>query len=179
VGDTSADVPGLTNGTEYVCRAFAANVSGESDPSPVSDAFRPCSSILECNPILQPILLGLGGLLGLAILGALFLLYRGRARDYVVVVVDVVHTANLGHGNSFGVNLRPTGIDRVRRGKADVQLRYLGHERFHVVDRGGERKQEVTAGRPIRVVDGRGVTHEMVLWAFSTPSAAAAQAGRR
>jgi hypothetical protein len=179
VGEPSAEVTGLTNGTEYVCRAFATNTSGTSDASPVSDAFRPCSSMLECNPILQPILLGLGGVLALALLGGVFFVYRGRARDYVVAVVDVVHTANLGHGNSFSVNLRPTGIERVRRGKADVQLRYLGHERFHVVDRNGERKQEVTAGRPIRVVDGRGAAHDLVLWAFSTPSAAAAQAGRR
>jgi hypothetical protein len=179
VGVTTVDVTGLTNGVEYVCRAFAENPSGVSDASPTSDPFRPCSSVLECNPILQPILIGLGGLLALGILVGVFLLYRGRARDYVVAVVDVVHTANLGHGNAFGVNLRPTGIERVRRGKADIQLRYLGHERFHVVDRNGERKQEVTSGRPIRVVDSRGVPHELVLWAFSTPSAAAAQVNRR
>jgi hypothetical protein len=179
VGDATADVTGLTNGIEYVCRAFATNASGESDASPMSDAFRPCSSMLECNPILQPILMVLGAVLGLALVIGVILLYRGRRRDYVVAVVDVVHTANLGHGSVFNVNLKSAGIERIRRGKADVQLRYLGHERFHVVDKNGERKQEVTAGRPIRVVDSRGVPHELILWAFSTPSAAAAQASRR
>jgi len=64
------------------------------------------------------------------------------------------------------------------RGRSDVRIQYLGKERFRVFDR-GDRKQEATAGVPLRVVDGRGTSHELVLWAFATPSAAAAEASRR
>ena len=106
----------------------------------------------------------------------MLLLFRGRVRGYVVAVADVVHTANLGHRNSFAIDLKSNGITRVKRGSADIRIRYLGGEQFEVED--VRRKQEVTAGSPTRVVDGRGNTHELVLWAFATPSAAA-EASRR
>ena len=98
--ETTAEIGGLTNGVEYVCRSFASNASGTSDASPTSDAIRPCGSLLECNPTLQWILIGVGGALGLGILIAVLLLFRGRVRGYVVAVADVVHTANLGHGTA-------------------------------------------------------------------------------
>jgi hypothetical protein len=176
--DTSAEVTGLANGTEYVCRAFATNASGVSDASAVSDALRPCGSAIECTPIIMPVLIAAGAVLGLVLLILLFALYRGRPRDYVVAVVDVVHTRNLGHGSAFAIAVKPEGIDKVRGGRSDVRIQYLGKERFRVFDR-GDRKQEATAGIPLRVVDGRGTSHELVLWAFATPSAAAAEASRR
>jgi len=181
---SSASITGLTNGLEYVCRAFAANVSGVSEPSPVSAVIRPCGSAIECNPTLTPILAVVGTVLGIGLLAALVAVYRGRARDYVVVVVDVVHTRNLGHGRRFDVSLirgqdgRVTDVDRTRRGPPDFRIRYLGHDRFAVLDGTGH-GQEVTSGRPVIVLDARGTRHEVVFWAFATPSAAAAQAGRR
>ena len=69
-GITTAEIGNLTNGVEYVCRAFAANAAGLSDPSEASDAVRPCGSLLECNPVAPPIL----GLLG-------FLVARRAPRD--------------------------------------------------------------------------------------------------
>ena len=180
----SASITGLTNGLEYVCRAFAANTSGVSEPSPASAVIRPCGSALECNPMLTPILAVVGTALGIGLLGALVAVYRGRVRDYVVVVVDVIHTRNLGHGRRFDVSLvrgedgRVTDVDRTRRGPPDFRVRYLGHERFAVVDGTGH-GQEVTSGRPVIMHDARGSRHEVVFWAFATPSAAAAQASRR
>ena len=126
----------------------------------------------------MPILIAVGAVLGLLLLVMVFVVYRGRPRDYVVAVVDVVHTRNLGHGSSFSIAVKPEGIDKVRGGRSDVRIQYLGKERFRVFDR-GDRKQEATAGVPLRVVDGRGTSHELVLWAFATPSAAAAEASRR
>ena len=164
--------------TQYVCRAFATNASGVSDASAVSDALRPCGSAIECTPIYHADLIAAGAVLGLVLLILLFALYRGRPRDYVVAVVDVVHTRNLGHGSAFAIAVKPDGIDKVRGGRSDVRIQYLGRERFRVFDR-GDRKQEATAGIPLRVVDGRGTSHELVLWAFATPSAAAAEASRR
>ena len=180
----TAEVDDLANGVTYVCRAFARNDSGISDPSPNSDAIRPCGSLLECQPILQTGLLIAGIVLGIGVLGAIFLLYRGRPQDYVVAVVDVIHTANLGHGSSFGIGLtrtpatgQTTGITRASGAKVDIQVRYRGKERFQVTDRNG-RVQEATAGQSLVVVDPRGNSHSLVLWAFATPSAAAAEAGR-
>src|SRR3954452_7671878 len=172
--DTSVDVTGLANGTQYVCRAFATNASGESDASAVSDALRPCGSAIECTPVVMPILIAVGAVLGLILLGLVFGLYRSRPKDYVVAVVDVVHTRNLGHGSSFAIAVKPEGLDKVRGGRADIRIQYLGKERCRVFDRGA-RKQEGTARIPLRVVDGRGTSHELVLWAFATPSAAGAE----
>src|SRR5439155_20194545 len=45
---TTTQISDLTNGVEYQCRAFAANAVGVSDPSELSDAVRPCSSLVEC-----------------------------------------------------------------------------------------------------------------------------------
>ena len=58
---TTAQIGGLTNGVVYVCRAFAANDIGLSEASPLSDAVRPCSSILECNGLSTPVVAGVGG----------------------------------------------------------------------------------------------------------------------
>ena len=65
--DTTAQITHLTNGVQYVCRAYAANAVGLSEPSALSDAAMPCGSVVDCDPLLrslvQPILILLGVLL--------------------------------------------------------------------------------------------------------------------
>ena len=175
-GITTAEIRNLTNGVEYVCRAFAANAAGLSDPSEVSDAVRPCGSLLECNPVIPPIL-GLLGFLSLAgILAALLALYRERTRGYVVAVVDVVHTANLGYGSRLGIGFvraRPrgpvTGIVADRSRSAEVRVRYRGGDRFEVTDRVD--RYVAMSGQPVITIDSLGVRHEVVLRGFRTATA--------
>ncbi|HSL34454.1 MAG TPA: fibronectin type III domain-containing protein, partial [Candidatus Limnocylindrales bacterium] len=173
---TTARIDSLTNGTAYVCRAFGVNAAGLSDPSPMSDAVKPCGSVLECNSLLVPIL----GVLGVVLVGGLLLMlvafYRDRGRGYVVAVVDVVHTANLGHGSSLGIGFvrapggrQVTGIVADRGPKADIRIRALRGGRFAVTDRTG--RKVIESGEPIVVVDSAGVRHELVLRAFATRAA--------
>jgi hypothetical protein len=170
--DTTAQVGSLTNGVDYLCRAFAENVIGRSDASPLSDAVRPCGSLLECNPAFLPVLAIVGLLLAGGILAALFALFRGRTRGYVVAVVDVVHTANIGHGSSLGISFvrapdrRVTGIVADRGSRADVRIRHLRGGRFRVTDRTG--RHITQDGQPIIVADSLGVRHSLVLQAFAT-----------
>src|SRR5919198_540548 len=174
---TTAQVGGLTNGIDYVCHAFAINASGTSAASPNSDIARPCGSPFECNPII-PIALGaLGVVLGGGILVALVVLYRGRTRGYVVAVVDVVHTANLGSGSSLGVRFMRrsprgalTGIAPDRSDKADLKIRFK-NDRFTVTDSVG--KHVAASGERFIVVDSIGQRHDVVLTSFSTRTAAA------
>lgn len=181
--DPTAEIRELKNGSSYVCRAFAENATGTSAASPLSDAFRPCGSPLECNPILVPALGGLVGLLVLGILVALLLLYRGRTTGYVVAVVDVVHTANIGHGSTLGISfVRPTG-DRTITGvvadrgpAAEIRIRQLRGGRFIVRDRNG--RHETKDGEPLAIVDTLGVRHSLLLRAFAT-NAASQVASRR
>src|SRR3990170_2621580 len=175
-GITTAEIRNLTNGVEYVCRAFAANAAGLSDPSEASDAVRPCGSLLECNPVIPPIL-GLLGFLSLGgILAALFALYRDRTRGYVVAVVDVVHTANLGYGSRLGIGFvraRPrgpvTGIVADRSRSAEVRIRYRGGDRFEVTDKVD--RYVAMSGQPVITIDSLGVRHEVVLRGFRTATA--------
>jgi len=173
---TTAQIGGLTNGLEYVCRAFVANTVGRSEASPLSDAIKPCGSILECNPVVLPILAVIGFLLVGGLLVALIALYRDRARGYVIAVVDVVHTANLGHGSKLGIGfVRPDGTRRVssivadRGPDAEIRIRPLRGGRFTVIDRTGRRV--TSSGEPIVAVDSMGVRHELVLRAFATKAA--------
>src|SRR6478672_4916412 len=78
--------------------------------------------VVRCRYAL-PILVLLGVLLAGGRLAAFAAVYRGRPRGYVVVVVDVVHSANLGHGSRLGfdfvrdpVTRTITGIDPARGG---------------------------------------------------------------
>jgi hypothetical protein len=178
-GDTSGRIGNLTNGAEYICRAFAANAIGLSDPSPISDAARPCGSGLDCNPMLTPIL----GILGVVLMGGLLALivalYRDRARGYVVAVVDTVHTVNLGHGSNLGIAFvrasggrRVTGIAGARGPNAEIRIRLLRGGRFRVTDRAG--KHVTSSGEPIITIDSVGIRHELVLRAFATKSASPA-----
>ncbi|MGZ8690913.1 MAG: fibronectin type III domain-containing protein [Aeromicrobium sp.] len=182
-GTTTAEIGNLTNGVEYVCRAYAANAAGLSDPSEVSDAVRPCGSLLECNPGATPIvgILGFVGVGGLLV--ALFTLYRSRTRGYVVAVVDVVHTANLGHGSRLGIGFvraRPggpiTGIVADGSRDAELRIRHRRGDRFEVTDRRG--RHIAISGERIVAIDSRGVQHAVVLRRFSGSTASDASGGK-
>jgi hypothetical protein len=174
--DPTAQIHDLTNGTDYVCRAFAANAIGTSDASPISDPVRPCGSSFECNPILVPIV----GLLGIALMIGLILaflaLMRIRRRGYVLAVVDVVFTANLGYGSHVGMSfVRDTEtkvVTEVVAGKgktAEIRIHRIGGGRFELRDRHG--RNVATDGVPIIVTDGLGARHTVVLRAFNTNAA--------
>ena len=180
---TAAEITNATNGVEWRCRAFAANLLGTSDPSPVSDAARPCGAVLECSPFLLPVVAAVGALLLVALLAAFIYVYRGRVTGYVVAVVDVVHTANVGHGSNLGIGFTRdegsravTGIVAEKGRRAEIRIRLLRERRFAVRDKVGRRVVE--DGEPLVVVDGRGVRHSLVLRAFDT-NAASQVAGRR
>ncbi len=168
---TATEITNLTNGVAYVCRAFAANVAGVSDPSATSDAVRPCGSVVECNPFLAPVLGVLGVVLLGGLLAAVYALYRDRTRGYVVAVVDVTHTTNLGYGSRLGIGfVRPqprgpvTGIVADRNRSAELRIRHLGGDRFELTDQFN--RQVATSGQPVTVVDSVGVRHQVTLRRF-------------
>jgi hypothetical protein len=110
-------------------------------------------------------------------------LYRDRSRGYVVAVVDVVHTANLGHGSNLGIafvrapgSRAVTGIVAERGPKADMRIRNLRGGRFVVTDRAG--RHNTSSGEPIIAVDSIGVRHELVLRAFATRAASSVTSRR-
>jgi hypothetical protein len=175
---TTAQIGGLANGTAYVCRAFALNAIGMSGASALSDAVRPCGTALDCNPVLAPIL----GVFGIALVGGVILvlvaLVRSRRRGYVIAIVDVVHTANLGYGSKLGIGFvrdstsrRVTGIVADPSPTADIRVRHRGGGRFVVTDRHGRRV--ASEGEPIMATDSVGARHEVVLRAFNTKAASA------
>lgn len=179
--DTTARIGSLTNGVQYICRAYAANAVGMSAASAVSDAVMPCGSAIECTPLLQPILGILSAVLAGALLAAFVALYRGRRRGYVVAVVDVVHTANLGHGSRLGIKLvrdpgtrRLTGIAAARGPKPDIRIRRLRGGRFEVTDKTG--RHVTTSGEPMVAIDPNGGRHQLVLHAFATNAASTVSA---
>jgi hypothetical protein len=185
--DTTAQITHLTNGVQYVCRAYAANAVGLSEPSALSDAALPCGSVVACDPLLrslvQPIVVLLGVLLAGGLLAAFAAVYRGRPRGYVVAVVDVVHSANIGHGSRIGfdfvrdpVTRTITGIAPARGGKADIRIRQRRGGRFDVIDRRG--RHAAMDGEPVVAVDANGGRHQLVLRAFSTNAASIASARR-
>jgi hypothetical protein len=182
-GVTATEIGNLTNGVDYVCRAFAANAVGTSDPSVVSDAVRPCGSLIECNPIALPIVGGLG-FLGVGGLLAVFVaLYREGRRGYVVAVVDVMHTANLGNGSRLGIAFvregprgEVTGIVAASGKKAEVRIRQRRGDRFEVTDR--DNRHVAASGDPVVVIDTKGIRHQVILRRFSTATASSASASR-
>ena len=181
--DSSVQIGSLTNGLQYVCRAYATNAVGMSGASAVSDAVMPCGSTLECNPLLQPIVAIVGVVAAAGILMAFAALYRGRRRGYVVAVLDVVHSANLGHRSRLGIRLvrdpdtmQVTGIVGARGPRPDIRIRRLRGGRFEVTDKRG--RHVTTSGEPIVAVDGRGGRHQLVLHAFATNAASTVSADR-
>jgi len=151
----------------------------------VSDSVRPCGgSGFDCNPLLLPALGALAAILTGGVLVALFFLFRGRTTGHVVAVVDVIHTANIGHGSSLGIGFeRPAGTRTVTgivadRGRgAEIRVRRLrGGGRFAVYDRQG--RHVVDDGAPVVILDSMGVRHSLVLQAFAT-NAASEVASRR
>ena len=174
---STARVRDLTNGVEYVCRAFAINANGSSDASPASDAVRPCRAWLDCNPLVGPALAVLVLVLAGGILLSLIALYRGRTAGYVVAVVDIIHTVNLGSGRSLGIELERAprsrtviGIHGKRGPTADFRIRKLGGDRFEVTDKVG--RHVMASGESIVAIDSKGVRHALVLHAFATGTAA-------
>jgi hypothetical protein len=175
-GDVPARVDELTNGVSYVCRAIAVNATGESDPSPVSAAVMPCGSTFECNPLLTPVFGAIGAVLALVLALLVVAFMRSRNRGYVLAVVDVVHTANLGRGSKLGIAFirspkdnRVTGVVADPDPNADVRVRPIGRGRFAVTDRLGRRV--AASGESVVVVDAVGGRHELVLRAFDTNAA--------
>jgi hypothetical protein len=111
------------------------------------------------------------------ILLSLIALYRGRTAGYVVAVVDVIHTVNLGGGRNLGIELvrapgsrTVTGILGQRGPTADFRIRKLRGDRFEVTDKVG--RHAMASGESIVVVDSKGVRHALVLRAFATGTAA-------
>jgi fibronectin type III domain protein len=180
-GHPVAEVRGLQNGTEYICRTYAQNAVGQSDASPASAAVKPCASFLDCNGLLLPVVGILGTILALGLLAVAIALFREGRRGYVLAVVDVVHTANLGGGNKLGLSfLRApgskvvTGIVADKGPNADIKIRLLPGGRFAVRDGAG--RHVTSSGERLIAVVG-GVRHEVVLHAFETN--AASQVSRR
>jgi hypothetical protein len=173
---TATRVTGLTNGLEYVCRAFASTTTGTSDASAVSDAFRPCGGLFDCNPLALPLLGGLAAVLAIGLLLAFTGLFRSRTTGYVIAVVDVVHTANIGHGRDLGIAfLRAprteavTGIVAEKGKGAEIRIRRRRAGGFIVRDADG--RKEVEDGEQLAVTDSKGLRHSLVLRAFATNAA--------
>jgi hypothetical protein len=167
---TVVEIGGLTNGTDYVCRAFATNDSGVSDASPLSDTFRPCSGLVDCNPLIVPLLGGLAVLLLAGILLTLWRWYAGR-RVYVTAQVDRFAPVTLGRGPKVGMAFvtRPpykvvTGVTPAEGRAADIRIRYAGGEMFEVTGSGARRK--VAFGHLVEVADPTGQPHDLVLNAY-------------
>jgi hypothetical protein len=182
-GATATEIANLTNGVEYVCRAFAANAVGTSDPSAVSDAVRPCGSLVECNPIALPILGGLASVAVLGLFAAVVALYREGRRGYVVAVVDVIHTVNLGNGSRLGIGFvregprdEVTGIVSDPGKRAEVRIRQRRGDRFEVTDRAS--RYVTASGDAVVVTDSKGIRHQVILRRFSTATASSASASR-
>jgi len=168
---TKTQISGLKNGTAYVCRATATNDSGTGAASPLSDSVTPCDGFLECNGLVLPIAAGLGVVVAIALLLGFFVLGRNRTGNYVVAVVDTVHSANLGGGSDLGLALvggpyarQLEGISAAKGKNADVRIHKLRGDRFRVTDKRGN--QEVRSGEAVVVESRNGVRHELVLRAF-------------
>ena len=120
-----------------------------------------------------------GGLL----IAVMALFRERRRRGYVVAVIDVVYSANLGHGSRLGfdfvrdpVSKRVIRVDPARGRSPDVRVRYLRGDRFEVTDKAGRRVGR--SGEPIMAVDPLGGRHALVLQAFATNAAADVEARR-
>jgi hypothetical protein len=173
-GAPEADVADLVNGANYVCRAFASNSRGLSDASPLSDAFRPCGSLFECNPAAAPLMAVVLLVLLLALVYAIWRWWTGRIRWWVTATIDDFDTVTLGRGPNVGLSLiRPQAGGHVTdvvpdpSPAADVRVRYRGGNKFDVTANG--RPIDASAGRPIELADAEGEPHIAVLRASPQP----------
>jgi hypothetical protein len=172
--DPATQIASLTNGASYVCRAFAENPVGLSGSSSVSDAFRPCGSLFECNPVLPPIL-GLLGLLLLALLlAALLRWWTGRSKRWITADVDGLPPVLLGRGPLVGLALvrnpgRGTLSDVMPdpTPTADMRIRFFGGDRFEV--KTDAASVNARTGQSVVVSDTDGTPHDVTLRAFSRP----------
>jgi hypothetical protein len=169
--DPSGQIGGIPNSVQYVCRAYATNAVGMSAASAVSDAVFPCGSLLECNPILQPIVAVVGALAALGLLAIFVMFYRRRPRGYVVAVLDVMYSVKLEHGSGLGIEVirdpssrAVTGVVASRGPKIDIRVRQLRGGKLEVTDKRGRHLAE--AGEPIVAVDANGARHQLVLHPF-------------
>ena len=180
-GKTTTQVGGLANGLAYVCRAFAANDSGVSEASPLSDVITPCGSFIECSGVSTQLVIALTVAILVALLLGLYMLARSRTGGYTVAVVDVVHTANLGGGSKLGIRFEKRGryvdgIIAAKGAKADIRVQKIRGDRYKVRDRTGT---HVTAsGEPVVIVDSTGTRHELVLRSFEGKAASTATVRR-
>lgn len=180
---TPAQVARLTNGVTYVCRAYAANAAGVSEASALSDTVTPCGNPLECTGLMQPILVLLGIVIAGGLVAASLALLRERPRGYVVAVIDVVHSANLGHGSRLGFDFvrdpatrAVIGIVPSRDPKAEIRIRQRRGGRFEVTDRKG--RHICADGEAIVATEANGGRHQLVLRAFATNAASMASVHR-
>ena len=171
----TVEIGGLTNGTDYVCRAFKEQRqrrrrrhrcrmrSGRARAS--SAAIRSCWSLsADCGPARA----------GLAV----HLLRRMAGRAvYVTAQVDQFALVWLGRGPKVGMAFvrrgqsnRVAGIVPAEGRSADVRIRYAGGVTFEVASGGRKRKTEF--GRPVQVTDRDGRVHELVLRAYDRAAAA-------
>jgi hypothetical protein len=156
----------LVNASEYRCRVYAENSHGLSAASPVSNPFRPCGSLFECQPLL-PVAIGVvivGALL--ALLAAAFVWSRNRARRQITVELDDLGTTYLGLGPSVGASLLRDGRGRVRGmmpgdRRSEIVVRHRGGDHFTI--RVAGKSTSVMAGEPTTVVDDHGESHRLVL----------------
>jgi hypothetical protein len=156
----------LTNATEYRCRVYAENAHGLSAASPVSNVFRPCGSLFECQPALLPAIAAVIGAALLALLAGVIVWSRNRARRQITVELDDLGTTYLGLGPSVGASLLRDGRGRVRGlmpgdRRSEIAIRHRGGDRFSI--RAAGKTTNVVAGEPATMVDDRGETHRLVV----------------
>lgn len=171
-GDAIA-LGGLTNASEYRCRVYGENSHGLSAASPVSNAFRPCGSLFECQPSLPALFAGVIGLALVALVVGAIVWSRNRARRYITVEIDDFGTTYLGLGPAVGASLMRDRLGRVKGvmpgdRRSEFGVRHRGNDHFTISAAG--RKTEVVAGEPATVVDDEGQTHRVVLRHWSTAS---------
>jgi hypothetical protein len=133
---------------------------------------------MECNPVAAPLLVIVGAVLLGGLLALLVGLYRDRTRGYVVAVVDVVYTTNLGYGSRLGIRfLRAhprgtvTGIVSDRSRNADLRIRHRGGDRLELAD--GSGTYPTTSGQPVVITDALGTRHQVILRRFHGSTASA------
>lgn len=168
--DVASRLTGLTNGTEYTCRAYAENAVGVSSPSSISPVFRPCGDLLECNPPLRWLLLGLAIALATVALMAVIRWWRSRTRKYITAHVDELGAVSLGRGPNAGMSFAGGELQRDPRSSADVRVRLLPGSRFEVTSAGQSTK--VSSGQQVEVFDADGQSHLMTLRAHDRPPVA-------